>query len=158
MALYRFSRFCAYMPSLKELMFEPVDPVFRLTVMDGEINSAPPQTEDAMSQTLGINIAAASIYGIWKAVQLWGMAGGSQPPLKTASMQACRVVDEQEFTDALVASLNELLGFPACRRVGRDCIRADGREAVALVLDKILYKDEGSRLLKGAISRMSRRQ
>lgn len=111
-----------------------------------------------MSQALGINVAAASVYGIWSAVQLWGMAGGSQPPLKTAAMQACRVVDEQEFTDAITASLNELLGFSACCRVGRDRIRADGREAVALVLDKILYKGEGSRLLKGAVSRMSRRR
>ena len=146
------------MPLLKELMFEPVGPVFRLTVMDSETNSAPPQTEDAMSQTLGINIAAASVYGIWRAAQLWGMAGGSQPPLRTAAMQAGRVVDEQEFTDAIVASMNELLGFSACRRVGRDRIRADGREAVALVLDKILYKEEGGRLLKGAVSRMSRRR
>ena len=139
-------------------MFDPVGPIFRLTIMDGEENSAPIQTEDAMSQALGINVAAASIYGIWKATQLWGMAGGSQPPLKTAIMQACRPVDKQEFTDAIVASLNELLGFSACCRVGKDCIRADGREAVALVLDKILYKGEGNRLLKGAISRMSRRQ
>lgn len=139
-------------------MFEPIDPIFRLSIMGGEENSTQSQTEDAMSQALGIDVAAASIYGIWRATQLWDMAGGSQPPLKTAAMQACRVVDEREFTDAIVASLNELLGFSACRRVGRDCIRADGREAVAIILDKILYKGEGGRLLKGAVSRMSRRR
>jgi len=143
------------MPVLREQLTKPIyEPTLRLTApfeTEGEAVGA--RTEDAMSIALGLKVSA-SVYEIWRSSDLWHMAGGSRYPMSVVAAQTGREVSSREFTLAVVGSVNSMVGFNACRALGKDRIRADGSDTVTLIVDRLLNKRQGKRVLNGVFARL----
>ena len=137
----------------EQLLNGPAEPTLRLTSPLTPEDDHPPRTEDAMSVALGLKVSA-SMYEIWRSADLWHMAGGARHPMSIAAAKSGRDVSEREFTQAIAASVNTMIGFDGCRAVGKDRIRADGSDTVSLIVDKLLNKRQGKNVLKGVLARL----
>jgi len=136
---------------LREQIEVPQEPVLRLSAPDEEKETGQFRTEDAMSAALGLRVSA-SLYEVWSAADLWHMAGGGPRPLDAVSRRVGREVGAREFARAVANAANEVIGYDGCRPLGKDRIRADGSETVAIIVDGLLGKRQGHRLRKSVIA------
>lgn len=142
------------MPVLREQIEVPSEPVLRLTT-PGEEPEPVQEVADAMSAALGLRVSA-SLYEVWRASDLWHMAGGHAKPLATVSATLAREVTLEEFSAAVSAAVNGVLGYEGCRPVGRDRIRADGPETVSTIVDKLINKRQGRSMLNAVVANLAR--
>ncbi len=141
------------MPVLREQLTNPsYEPTLRLTAPLEE-DEYPPRTEDAMSVALGLKVSA-SVYEIWKSADLWHMAGGARHPMSVVAATSGREVSAREFTLAVAGAVNAMIGFDGCRALGKDRIRADGSDTVSLIVDRLLKKLQGNKVLTGVLARL----
>lgn len=148
--MYRFDGSAPGMPVLREQIEVSQEPVLRLSAPDEE-ETGSFRTEDSMSATLGLKVSA-SLYEVWSAADMWHMAGGGSRPLDSVSRRVGREVDAREFARAVANAVNEVIGYDGCRPLGKDRIRADGSETVAIIVDGLLAKQQGHRLRRSVIA------
>lgn len=142
------------MPILREQIKVPLEPVLRLTTPDdGEPEIT--QTGDAMSAALGLRISA-SMYEVWRASDIWHMAGGPERPLAAASRRAGREVKNREFASAVSSAVNEMLGYDGCAATSAGRIRADGADVVSDIVDRLLDRRTGRGLLSKVFAQIER--
>lgn len=140
---------------MREQLTSPTyEPTLRLTApLEPDDESFPPRTEDAMSVALGLKVSAG-VYEVWRSADLWHMAGGARHPMSVVAAKSGREVSGREFTLAVAGAVNAMIGFDGCRPLGKDRIRADGSDTVSLIVDRLLNKRQGKRVLSGVLARL----
>lgn len=142
------------MPVLREQIQVSLEPVMRLTVPSDDEPEIT-QTNDAISAALGLRISA-SMYEVWRASDIWHMAGGPERPLAVASKRAGREVGDREFTLAISSAVNDMLGYNGCVVTSAGRIRADGADVVADIVDRLLDRRTGRGLLTKIVAQLGR--